>query len=179
MQKFFYQLKARFNGHSWNDRIYLNFVEAKDRKEAKLKINEIFQMELKQRVSRDGEEPEFKLFLIPSDKSFEDFWLAPRTCGICGEAYTIMANRNLGEYATQDTCSGDCRKHKRPPVPEHLETFSYGGHKPVIYKVTHKPTNRVYIGQTTQPVTLRWWQHISAPTDSKFHKAISESSLRC
>lgn len=47
----------------------------------------------------------------------------------------------------------------------------------VIYQVRQKSTGRVYVGQTTQPFTLRWWQHLTNPTSCKFHSALSSTDI--
>ena len=35
-----------------------------------------------------------------------------------------------------------------------------------------------YIGKTTQAFTLRWWQHFSSETNTKFSKEINQTSLK-
>lgn len=58
---------------------------------------------------------------------------------------------------------------------EHI-AFHDMRHSPVIYKITNKNNNKCYIGQTTQPFTLRWYQHMFQPSDTKFHKEIKGNS---
>ncbi|MDD0973789.1 GIY-YIG nuclease family protein [Pseudomonas fontis] len=54
---------------------------------------------------------------------------------------------------------------------------SEGRSPPAIYQVRQKSSGRVYVGQTTQPFTLRWWQHLIPPTGCKFHAALSSSNI--
>ena len=53
----------------------------------------------------------------------------------------------------------------------------YGEYDAYIYKIVHKPTNLFYVGVTTQWLMDRWWQHIKAQTNSKFHKFIREHDI--
>lgn len=45
-----------------------------------------------------------------------------------------------------------------------------------IYKITHKPSGKMYIGQSIDILT-RWKEHIRAKDDSKFHKALRNSRI--
>lgn len=179
MKKFFYQLKA-ITGTGWHDThlIYAGYVEAEDKKQAKIKMEHEFQMTLKERiVVKEGQKPpEYKLYLVPTDSYFEEHFLPERTCTVCGESYTILVQRNLGIYASKDTCSPECRVHNRPKVPEYFDSTD-GAQKPVIYRITNKHTGLCYIGKTKQPFTLRWWQHFFHPSESKFHTAIRNSQV--
>ncbi len=177
--KFFYQLKA-ITGTGWHDasHIYSGYVEAEDKKSAKKLLDEEFQTKLKEKIIRkEGAElPAYRLHLVPTEPQHEEFFLTERTCTVCTEKYTILVQRNLGEYASKETCSNTCRIHKRPKVPEYFDSLD-GYHKPVIYRISNKRTGLSYIGKTKQPFTLRWWQHFFHPTESKFHKAIQNSSI--
>ncbi|WP_448510938.1 GIY-YIG nuclease family protein [Immundisolibacter sp.] len=177
--KFFYQLKS-INGTGWHDStlLYTGFIEAADKKEAKAKLDNEFQMKLKERVVlKDGQKPpDYKLYLIQSSDSVIDFYLSERKCMTCSENYIILEQRNLGHHASRETCSDKCRSHNRPKVPEYFDSLD-GYRKPVIYRITNKHNGKCYIGKTKQPFTLRWWQHFFHPTDSKFHKAIQESQV--
>lgn len=177
--KFFYQLKA-ITGAGWYDaaHIHSGYIEASDKKEAKKLINYEFQENLKEKIIRkEGvHPPEYRLHLVPSEPHYEEHFLTERVCEICNESYTILVQRNLGLYASKETCSPECRVHKRPKVPEYFDSLD-GYQRPVIYKITNKSTGLVYIGKTKQPFTLRWWQHFFHPTDSKFHRAIKDSQI--
>lgn len=47
----------------------------------------------------------------------------------------------------------------------------------VIYKITHKDSNKCYIWQTIRSWTLRWWEHFTQWTAPKFQDAINCSEL--
>lgn len=177
--KFFFQLKA-ITGSGWHDStlIYTGYVEADDKKSAKAKMDDEFQMKLKERViAKKGQKPpEYKLYLVPADPGVEEFYLTARKCLTCGDSYTILEHRNLGHYASKEVCSTECRAHNRPKLPEYFDSTD-GYQKPVIYRITNKQNGQCYIGKTKQPFTLRWWQHFFHPTDTKFHKAILETKI--
>lgn len=177
--RFFFQLKS-INGRGWHDStlLYTGFVDAEDKKQAKIKMELEFQMKLKERiVAKEGQPtPEYKLYLVPTIPDVEEFYLTERKCIICSEVYKILDQRNLGHYASRETCSHECRSHSRPKRPEYFDSLE-GYKKPVIYKITNKINGLCYIGKTKQPFTLRWWQHFFHPTGSKFHKAIQESQV--
>ena len=48
-----------------------------------------------------------------------------------------------------------------------------------IYKITHKPTGKVYIGKTVNFPLWRWWQHIKDQSGTKFHEFFKENSNMC
>jgi rRNA maturation protein Nop10 len=177
--KFWYQLKA-ITGRGWHDThlLYAGYVEAENKKEAKAKMEDEFQMKLKERiVAKEGAPlPEYKLHLVPTESYYEEHFLPERTCTVCGERYTILIQRNLGIYASKDTCSPECRVHNRPKVPEYFDSLD-GYKKPVIYRISNKNTGLSYIGKTKQPFTLRWWQHFFHPTTTKFHLEIQKSQV--
>ncbi len=175
--KFFYQIKAKTQHYGDYAPVYIGHVEAENRKEAKAKLNDDFQENFKEKITSKSPEVEYRLLLLPADSTFEEYWLTPRVCSVCKEAYTVIEKRNMGEVPGREVCSTACRIHNRPPPPEHLESFAYGNQKPTIYRITNKSTDQCYIGQTIRPVTLRWWEHFFHPAETKFHKAIQESGI--
>lgn len=50
-------------------------------------------------------------------------------------------------------------------------------YNPAIYRITNKKTNLCYIGKTIHPFALRWNQHFSYDSDSKFCIEINKSKL--
>lgn len=177
MPDFFYQVSALGEGaYNWTP-VYKGHAVAADKKAAKKQINEIFDMDLKEKISRKVEKPQFRLFVIEMDETWKAHWLDVRQCEVCQRSYSILAAFQEGHKATKEICSDGCWSARRKPyVPDHLEA-GYTNAKPVIYKITNKKTKRCYVGKTTRPFTLRWWEHFFHPSDSKFHTAIKESSV--
>jgi hypothetical protein len=175
--KFFYQISCYYaHGSRW-DVAYKGVITADNKKAAKLELNKIFDTELKEKVSRGKENPEFKLFIIELTPEWEEFWESDRECSVCKSSYSILKSYQAGSNATKVVCSDECfRAHRKPSTPDFLEE-GYNNTKPCIYKITNKNTKMVYIGKTTRPFTLRWWQHFYHPGETKFHKAILESEL--
>lgn len=180
MTKFFFQLKTRWKeGYGWDERLYIGYVEATDKKEAKAKMNYEFQENLREKFSEQARaEGQFKIYLVPSDPRYENFFLPLRKCTVCSQEYQILQQINLGESgANQQLCSNDCRRSRRPVLPDYFDTHGNGQEKPCIYKITNIKTGQSYIGKTTQPFTLRWYQHFFHPSETKFHQAIQEFSI--
>lgn len=175
--KFFYQISCYTeHGYKW-DVVWKGIIEAEDKKKAKIKLNNLFDSDLKEKVSRGKEKPEFRLFLIDLTKDWEEFWCSIRACEVCKTSYSIIESYQAGNSASKECCSDDCRAALRKPfTPEFLEE-GYGNVKPCIYKITNKKTQMSYVGKTIRPFTLRWWNHFYHPGDTKFHKAIVDSNL--
>lgn len=176
MSHFYYYLTV-FNDKtcSW-DRIFQDHIEASDKKDAVKKIEEIHNGKIKQKVIRGKEtEVDFKAFVIEMDDKWKEHWLGDRSCKRCQSTYQMLTIQQMKTGGGSEFCSGLCRDEAKPNT-----IFEYkheGIHPPVIYKITHKPTNQVYIGQTTQAFTLRWYQHFFCTTKTRFHQMIESTAL--
>jgi hypothetical protein len=176
MNDFYYYLTV-FNEKTCNwDRIFQDHIEACDKKDAVKKIEELHKGKIKQKVSRGKEsEVDFKVFVIEMDSKWKGHWLGDRTCKRCNSTYQMITIQQMRTGGGSEYCSSLCRDEARPNSVLDLKTD--GIHPPVIYKITYKPTNQVYIGQTTQAFTLRWYQHFFCTTKTRFHKMIESTEL--
>lgn len=178
MKKFYYYLtvydKETYNG--WR-RIHQDIVSATDKKDGIKKVSETYNAKLKQKVQRGKEsDVDYKIFIVELTPDWEEHWLSVRDCTKCQLKYTLLQSQQMNSGANYDTCSNMCRNEGRfsSEASTHLRT---GPHNPVIYKITHRPTGRCYIGQTTQAFTLRWYQHFFQSSETKFHSFIKNSRI--
>lgn len=173
--KFFYQISAKAKeDYDWHQ-VYKGIIEGEDKKIAKKNLNEMFDQDFKEKITRGKTEPEFRLFLVPLTEYWDKWWCSERTCKICSKQYTIIDTYQKGDRANDDHCSEACQLvHRKPFIPQHVEV-GYGNVKPTIYKITNRITNLSYIGKSIRPFTLRWWEHFFHPSDTKFHTAIKDS----
>jgi hypothetical protein len=81
------------------------------------------------------------------------------------------------ETKSHDYCAEACLAAAKFRDLSEFKLTSEGRSPPVIYQVRQKSTGMVYVGQTTQPFTLRWWQHLSNPSACKFHAALTSSNI--
>lgn len=179
-KKFFYQLKVpRSDGDPLYDdwvTIWFDIVEATDKAEAKKLIQDEHGGIIAEKVSKKNPKKiDYRVFVVELSPEWEDHWLTVRTCQVCGAKYDLLNAKRNGEWANHDICSGDCRKILRKETDFGDYTQGYNSHRPCIYKITNKTTGMVYIGQTTQCFTLRWYQHFFNAGENKFHQAIKSS----
>jgi hypothetical protein len=157
--------------------VWKGIIAAPTKKDAKANLNDLFDADLKQKVSEGKNRPEFKLFLIELTEEWERFWCDTHTCKICKTSYSIIVAYQAGEQANKECCSAGCSAAVRKPFTPEFMNEGYENVKPCIYKITNRQTKMSYIGKTTRPVTLRWWQHFSQTANTKFHKVIEVSSI--
>lgn len=188
MKLFYYNIKGKAgeNGYGGNwsfPPIWSDFIEAENRKQAHELINEQYNKQFPTRVlSEDLASNEFLLTIKevkPDDKhtlSLNEV----RTCKnpSCGHQYRIIEKYQLGDTGGgHDYCSYKCSKEAHQ-FEFYTSDTSTVTHYPVIYKITHKETGKCYIGQTTQPFTLRWYQHFFQGSETKFHQVIRATSIK-
>lgn len=180
-KKFFYQLKVentntdRTHFDSWIT-IWYDVVEAADKTAAKKIIQEEHGGVIAEKVSeRTKIKPDYKVFIAELSKDWEEHWLKVRTCKVCGTKYDILNAKRNNQYCNHDICSNDCRVDFRKETEFGDYTQGFTSQRPCIYRITNKHTNMVYIGQTTQCFTLRWYQHFFQGSETKFHQAIKSS----
>lgn len=183
MKKFFYQLKTKvdpsrkdYHYSGW-EVVWFDVVEADDKASAKKKIESEYSGIIAEKATKKNKDTlDYKLYLIELDQHHEDFWLADRTCSVCGNQYNILRSHQFGEgYANREICSKYCHESRKMEKEFGNYFEGNGRNKPTIYKITNKNTGKVYIGKTVQVFTLRWYQHFFQPSESKFHQAIKES----
>jgi hypothetical protein len=182
-KEFFYQIKGKdttdYGLSQWAfPPLFSGKVEASDRKEARKKIEEEYERVFPLRVLKKDAEKEHYLLNITEIKPnshiarlFEE-----RLCKYCENPYRVIDKYNTGGTGGPEFCGQECKdEHYRTQA---IMTSEFGNRsQPCIYKITHKESGLCYVGKTTQAFTLRWWQHIKASDDCKFHKAMQGSCL--
>jgi hypothetical protein len=196
MVNFYYQIKGKAghtdpdyismygNPQNWTfPPIFSGMVEAETREDAKKIINELYDKKFPLRVlSKDLESNEFLLSIEEMKKDSHRFKLFEKIdCSLCGNSFYMIDRYNDHNefYKGWKYCSDRCKdEHYMIRESEYLDNRDLDGlHVPVIYKITNKNTGKCYIGKTTQPFTLRWYQHFYQQKGTKFHDEISKSKL--
>lgn len=188
MPQFYYQIKGLKRGDEQNPSewawppVFSGLVDAVDRKEARAKIEDEYGRQFPVRVLRkDIEQHSYLLHfreVDPTDtytlRRFQD-----TACLECGTIFKVIDKYNdfHSDNNSSDYCSARCAQDGRHRKEVDYQLVSVGRIPPVIYSVRQKSTGMVYVGQTTQPFTLRWWNHISYPSECKFHAALKKYGL--
>lgn len=175
------------DGWEWPPRLS-GRIAAKDKKDARQKIAQEFGEDYPMRVlDKDRVKYPFLLYLEPlsagnsTSRYIQRFM--PKSCSICGREFTTndrYNDRNDSGRGADTNCSEACYELHR--LNQQSSSFTegfpgYGGHQAVIYCITHKPTQKRYIGKTSQAFTLRWYQHMYQPGTTEFHKLIKSSAV--
>lgn len=189
MSKFYYQIKAKkiefdkdeygYFDSPWSwPPVWQDVIEANNKKEARLAIEEEYDKKFPQRVLRkniDKEEFLINITEVKEDDYFTNRILKENACKNCGAKFTLLQKYQFGKLIKggETYCSDRCVDESREVIDVDFEKreLSY------IYKITNKNTGMCYIGQTLRAFTLRWWEHFTRPGDCKFHKAIKESEI--
>lgn len=176
--KFFYQLKTKNEqNNEWID-IWTDIGEAVDKKTLITNLKNDLSAEIMEKISsKTKKEIDYRIFAIELTDYWEKHWLTQRSCKVCSMPYTLIQQRQNNRHANYDSCSNDCKKVNRraEDFGGYAESYINNDYKPCIYKITNKQTQMVYIGQTTQCFTLRWYQHFFHAGESKFHQAVKGS----
>lgn len=188
MIDFYYQVKARQDSDCDYSRwiwppVFSGIVSATSRKEAREMVDAEYAQKFPMRVLKnDIETAQFLLNIreVPENDKRTRSLVEVRDCKQCGGGFRVVDHYNNYNqtYKGADFCSDECKKEW---TKEHdtrmFNQFAAGSHAPVIYKIENIKTGMVYIGQTCQPFTLRWWQHFYHGTNTKFHQAIENSKM--
>ena len=191
MAEYLFQIKGKLgepesgfygNSSNWSfPPIWQDKVEAKNSKEAKLIIEEMYDKKFPLRVlAKDLDSNEFLLNIkeIKDDDSFTKKLFENIECKQCQSQFKIIEKYQLGSNnSSREFCSSECKnEYNNKNRPTNYLDFkeSTAIHDYVIYKITNKETGMCYIGQTKQAFTFRWYQHFYQPKDVKFHDAIME-----
>ena len=188
MPDFYYQIKGRrppeFEGDSpwaWPP-VFSGLVSAADRKAAKAMIDEEYSRTFPLRVLRaDVEQHEYLLHIQEVDPS-NDYILRrfrDSVCKECGSTFRLIDkyNDHHADHKGPDYCSQRCAADGKAREVQEFRLTHEGKLPAVIYQIRQRSTGRVYVGQTTQPFTLRWWQHMTNQTGCKFHEAMRSSPV--
>lgn len=158
--------------------LFAGMVTAPDKKAAKALIDEEYGRVFPQRVLRkDMENHPFLLSVEELDENdrYVRRRFEPTQCQQCGDVFRIIDKFNdpLSDYNGPDFCSRKCYDAGKDRRIQEFSLVSEGKVPPVIYQIMQISTGKSYVGQTTQPFTLRWWQHLVNPTDAKFHQELN------
>lgn len=192
MAKYLYRIKGftcvqkgdEFINPQWAyDVTDTGLVEANSRAEARRIVEETHgaPMVMRSKAEDIGTKHPFLLtiFEIEPDSYWDKYWNERRECEWegCNNIFTKLEQKQNGAYGY--CCSEECSKlQEQKRLAEWVEfneaRSKYGGQ---IYKITNKTTGMCYIGQTTQPFTLRWWQHVAHNGTEKFGGALKRSKI--
>jgi hypothetical protein len=186
MPEFYFQIKGKvgkddYHFSNWSfPPVWQDKVEAKNSKEAKLIIEEMYGKKFPLRVlSKDLDSNEFLLSI--KEIKEDDIWTRKLfenvECKTCKSPFKLIEKYQSGgkNDGGREFCSSECAKieyDKNRPATYLEFKEETAIHDYVIYKITNKETNQCYIGQTKQAFTFRWYQHFYQPKDVKFHEAI-------
>jgi len=190
LTEFYYQIKGKAGvGNQslscWTfPPIFSGKVSAKNKAEAKEMIEKEYHKKFPLRVlHKDIDNNEFLLKIEDmTDNDYLKSLFEKRECIECKTKFRridLYNNANV-IYKGDKFCSDSCKQtyYERERAENFEQNQGFYDSIPVIYKITNKNNNKVYIGQTTQSFTLRWWQHIKwGVSDCKFHKAMRESKV--
>lgn len=189
LKDFYYQIKGRaapeensFSRWSWPP-VFSGMVTAPGRKEAKALIEEAYDRHFPTRVlAKDLEQNEYLLHIdeMPLEDSNRRRRFELVTCKECPTQFRQIDKFNDVHLKDKgaDHCSDACAEagRRRDTLEYRLSPSSVI--PPVIYVIRQKSTGKCYVGQTTRPFTLRWWEHLSISAkgpSAKFHTALQGS----
>lgn len=191
IKSYYYQIKGKSNGdetgfygstQNWVfPPIFSGKVEALDKKQAKIIIEEKYSKQFPLRVlSKDLDSNEFLLSIeeIKEGSRLEKLF-EQQNCKLCNSTFYVIDKYNNSNETNKgfDFCSQQCsiEDNKLRQIRYNEENVMNGIHVPVIYKITNKITGLCYIGKTTQAFTFRWYQHFfQSGGTSKFHEEIKK-----
>lgn len=191
MPEYYYQIKGRSEGGEHRSAewifppVFSGLVVADDRKLAKAMIEDDFGRQFPSRVlKKDMDQHHYLLHMKElKQDDFSDAYLRRRfdyvPCKECGTLFRLIDKYNdfKNECLSHDYCKLSCKDAARAKDVREFTLAHEGKLPPVIYQVRQKSTGKVYIGQTINAFTLRWWQHLTQPSESKFHEALKATQI--
>ncbi|SEI17022.1 GIY-YIG catalytic domain-containing protein [Pseudomonas asplenii] len=189
MTKFYYQIRGRrpakneYGEDEWAwPPVFSGMVEAEDRKGARASVEQEYERKFPMAVMRKDMAKHDYLLHIQQIGEHDTYLLGrfeDRACKECGTVFKLIDKYNdpYTETNSPDYCTEACKKAAVGRDLSEFRLASEGLSPPVIYQVRQKSTGRVYVGQTTQAFTLRWWQHLSKPSECKFHTALKATDI--
>lgn len=188
--EFYYQIKGK-KGKDQAGNNYWVFppilsgkISANSKVEARKLINEEYGQEFPMRVL--NEEIDKHEFLLSIEEIKPDSHIGrlfePQICTRCKKTFYVIDKYNDHNEINKGFlyCSFVCfdlDKQYSQALRNEYEVIN-GNNKPLIYKITNKATEKIYVGKTSQVFTLRWYQHFFQTGTNKFHDAIKTSSLK-
>lgn len=162
--------------------LFSGMVTADTKKAAKTMIDEEYSRVFPQRVLRaDMEAHPFLLSVTEMSDDPTDYIrrrFTPTECKECGSVFRLIDKYNDPNSETNSPhhCSVDCYKAGRLRDFQEFRLVNQGQIPPVIYCIRQRSTGQYYVGQTIKPFTLRWWQHLTVESGSKFHTALKNTA---
>lgn len=160
----------------YGSKVYVNIYEAETKDEVKaLLLNDTQEWlsEVKLRSSKNGLN-QYITAIHEIDGYWADVFLKELKCKACLRAYRKIEKLKYSAGGRADFCSEECdREYSQQLDPNAVTTWNNG----TVYKITHKPTGKFYVGVTTRWLMQRWWEHIKAESGSAFHTFIKENDL--
>lgn len=186
---FYYQIKGLATDQntgcekwSWPP-LFSGKVEAANSKEARAALEGMFKHKLPGSIKRADFSQPFLMRLteITDDQPYLKRLFELKECEECGNPFRQidLYNDPHETYKGPRFCCQVCANKAKAAEIMAGPDDPYGNKSiPCIYRITNKRTKMVYIGQTTQAFTLRWWQHIKwGESGCKFHQAMRNSEL--
>lgn len=180
--KYFYRIKipklCKYGyGKEWEYKPFdIGYIDANSKIEARKELEKEYDIDLKMRVLKEniGVKDIFLLQLYEPNDYYDKLWTEERQCLNCDCTFTRLARDKANDfkYIKAVYCSEYCELLGEDKRLQVRIDESKGLHRAVIYKITNKINNKCYIGKTTQPFTLRWYQHFFQAGGTKFHEEI-------
>lgn len=171
--------KGDFSSETVARKIYYD-LESKEEvlSVVKEEFPEYFENRVPQRTVKDEV---FFATIFQLDEHWKTFWLEEIPCAMCGNnPVNRIDMKNQGQYVSNPNnyfCCETCYKNNEEKefviLENQRQSENVVGY---IYKITHKPTGKVYIGKTINFPLWRWWQHIKASTGTKFHDFMKQNN---
>jgi hypothetical protein len=195
--KYFYRVKIpKLDGNgiygkewAWKP-IDIGYIEAVSKKEARSILEEEFNANLSMRSKKEdiGTKNMYLLSLYDPNDYWDNFWNGINECVSCFKEFTLLDRNKLYdfEYIRSGYCCPECeeigeRERREKAAEEYINKKmeeNIGVNNPCIYKITNKKTKKIYIGQTRQAVTYRWYQHfVTTSGGTKFYEEIKNGSI--
>lgn len=181
--EWYYQIKSKSQEGSSNKwsfpPIFSGKVSARDKKEAFEIITDEYDAIFKRDLVMDLSDREFLLRISELDQQTSRLFIY-QECKQCGGPFKVINHYNNlhQQYKGFDYCSDEC-KSSAFEFKRYSQDYSEksGSAQPVIYCLVNARSGLRYFGKTTQPFTLRWYQHFFQQKDTKLGKAIRESKI--
>ncbi|NVL49963.1 GIY-YIG nuclease family protein [Pseudomonas syringae pv. actinidiae] len=191
MPEYYYQIKGRSEGGEYHSAewifppVFSGLVTAENRKRAKEMIEDDYGRKFPSRVLKKDMDAHHYLLQLRELNEHDpgDTYIRRRfefvPCKECGTPFRLIDKYNqfMCDCLSPDYCKLSCKEAARLRDVQEFREASQGRLPAVIYQVRQKSTGKVYIGQTINAFTLRWWQHLTTPSDSKFHEALKATAI--
>lgn len=172
MPKFYVYVTERVSqtgGYYSRDVVFQDIYEAPDKDAVKsLLLNDFEHMtEVRQKVNKKVEEPQFITTIFELNDHWEAIWFGKHLCIWCKNEYTKLEKAKQGQGGTAEYCSREC-------YAQHKARFELDSQYNTawVYQITHIPTGQIYVGVTIRWLMQRWWEHLKAESGSPLHQLI-------